>query len=108
MHVHATIIAPSVEIKTNVAIVTDAIGMHNVEIKFDQALQDVRRIFDNIDVQPQDPIRVAQRTEQHVVSCPRQDCPSLRLVDFCEAWNSVWHCKTEVFLEKPLTSETFA
>ena len=55
--------APGVAIETLAAIFDHAIGMHDVAVRREQPLDDVRWIFDDVGIEPEDPILVAKRAE---------------------------------------------
>ena len=47
--------------------------MYNIAVERDQPLEDVRRIVDDIDIEPEHPILIVKRAEHEVISRPRQD-----------------------------------
>src|SRR5262249_56942233 len=66
----------------------------------DQPLEDVRRIVDDIGIEPEHPILIVKRTEQEVISRPRQDGTARRLVDCGITGDSRRHVESEILLEQ--------
>jgi hypothetical protein len=65
-------------------------------------------IFHDVDVEPQDPILVAQRAEQKMVARPRQHGAALGLKDGAVARLVVRHDEAEILLQKDLAAEARA
>src|SRR5579883_3532783 len=81
VHVLPAAVAPGVEIEGLAAVFGHAMGLHDVPAQCDQGLDDIRRIFNDVDVEPEHPILIAECAEEKVIARTREDRAPLNLKD---------------------------
>jgi hypothetical protein len=98
LHMHPPMIPPCVQIEGRPAVTLDAMGVDDVAPSCDEKLDQIPRIIDHIDVEPQDPILLLERSKQQMVSRLRQDLSPGDLESVGPAGKSLGDAEIEVLL----------
>src|SRR5438552_3342510 len=72
VHVDLAVVSPCVLVERLAAALEDAVRLDDVLPGRQQPLDDVRRIFDDVHVEPQHPVLVVQRMKEQMVAAPAQ------------------------------------
>src|SRR5262245_1586144 len=75
LHADLAVTTPGVPIERLTTIVEDTVWLHDAFAGGQQSLDDVWWVFNDVDIEPQDPILVVQRVEQQMVPAACQDAP---------------------------------
>src|SRR5579859_2530287 len=98
VHMGFALVAPRVEVVAGATRLDDAMRMQDVAAARDQPGQEIRRVVDDIDVEPQHPILLVEAVEQEVVAGFGQNLAARQLKGLIPARHAWREVKVEMLL----------
>ncbi len=94
----AAAIAPRIAVVSGAAVIKNAVRVNDVLGGFEQTLDQVWRIFDDIHVQPQHPVFIVEGVKEQVIAALREHGATLGLNGARSAMNTGGNAIAEIFL----------
>jgi hypothetical protein len=104
-HVLATAIAPGVAIEAFTAIFGHAVRLDDVFFVGHEPLKNVRRVVDDIHIEPKNPVFVPQRSEQEMIASAGEHRSTRRLICSGKARGADRDVKAEILAQEMLARE---
>ena len=98
VEMNSPVIPPGVAIEARAAKARDTMGMYDVSPGGDEALDQIPWIIDYIDIEPQHPILLRERSKQQMISRPGEDLSTGDLEGVGPTSKTVGNAEIEVFL----------
>ena len=98
IHVDPSMFAPGIQVEGLRAVFLHAMGMYDFAPGADKNLQQIRRILDHVNIQPEHPVMILQRVKQQMIPGLCENLPAWDLECRLPAGNSIRYLKMKLFL----------